>query len=272
MKKLLLLATGMLCVVGLRAADAGNVSDWKSDLSGSVAVKFETEHVERGRKFSQKAFAPSARLEYRVHDLAKAYVGVDSAIALKSHDVFVHNPVSPYIGLTYDVTDMFTVDGGYMHRFYTGAKRGDRIGKRNSNEIFLGVMADVIASPSLYCFYNFDHREFAVEGAVNHSFDLSQQVAPGLGIDVGAKIGFDTSSRPYGLTYKKLYANGKKIGKDGYCYYGLNADLVYGLGGEASAKVGVAFSGNLAKKQAWPNINSKGKEHVWFNAAVDCSF
>jgi hypothetical protein len=120
-------------------------------------------------------------------------------------------------------------------------------------------------SPSLYCYYDFGRKEIAMEGKITHTFDLSQSLIHGVTLECGAKAGYDHMSRLWGRPYDSSY------GKKSYCYYGANADLVYGLGEHVKAKVGVAYEGNSAKKVHVLNVEGK-KNSIWFNASVDCSF
>ncbi|MDR1413349.1 MAG: hypothetical protein LBI56_00185 [Puniceicoccales bacterium] len=183
----------------------------------------------------------------------------------------MHNHISPYLGITYDINDTFGVEAGYTHHSYTNVNSllSDVLGvKKGSNEVYVGVYADVLLSPSLYCFYNFDYKEVALEGKANYYFDLSEQVLSGLGIDLGAKLGYDRTSKPYGSS---IFERGDH---KGYCYYGANVDLVCALNEHAKAKIGAAVEGNSAKKDAVINIfsiNDK-KTQIWFNASVDCAF
>ena len=273
MKKLSIAAIGLLSVASLSADDAANKLAWVSELSLDTQLKFQTEHATRGRIDSRKVFAPSAELGYSAFENGRIYLGFDSAVAAKGNgreDSF-GNFVSPYIGITYDITEMFSLDAGYVHNFWTGRPAG--FPKRNTNEIYVGVMADVVASPALYGYYDFDRREIAIEGSASYFLDLSDYYT-GLGLDFGAKVGFDRAKKPYGQAY-----NRDEMGKKRYFYYGLSADVVYSMNDNAKVKVGVEFAGNSAKKNAWPNFGfangATGKGHkagVWCNASIDCSF
>jgi hypothetical protein len=291
MKKSLMLAIGLLGAVGLGGAPVEQTPDWRSDLSGDVSVGFVSEHTTRGRKDADKALVSHVNLEYRMDDLTKCYIGIDAVVeagkmnkramevtngGVKStiHPDFRLNPITPRVGITYEATDMVTVDGGYMHHIYAGSEPAMYIAKRDTSEVFLGATANVIASPSVYAFYDFGCEEFAVEGAASHSFDLSRHVTQGLGIDLGAKIGVSSAKKLLGIKDGAKYRDVAfaKDSNKAYFYYGMNADLVYGFGDCASAKVGVGFAGNTAKKEALGNAYGRRQNHVWFSAAVDCAF
>ncbi len=264
MKKLSIIATGLLSLGCLCADDNAAVKtmEWQSKLSGNVGMKFETEHVSKGRReIHDRAFVPSAEASYQLFDAAQVYVGAEAALRMQNNGI---NDVAPYIGCMYDINDMFTVDAGYTYHFYSGLYNGY---KTCSNEIYLGLLTDVMFSPSLYCEYDFDREEINIVAAAGYSFDLSQYAISGLGVDLGAKIGYDKADKPLGAKYNKA-----SDGDKDYAYYGVNADLVYSITDSAKARAGVAYEGNSAKKSSWTNALGGHKNMIWFNASVDCAF
>jgi hypothetical protein len=268
MKKLLGIAVGILSAIGLYAEDI------RSDLTIETSVSFQTERVFRGRNEFHKTLNPNARLGYFVCDGCNAYLGIDTAIST-SEETALGN-VLPYLGVLWDVDETFTLDGGYGHYFYPkmdedASPRGKI--KDGSNEIYGGVIIDVLAEPSLYVFYDFDRKEVAVEGRLFYNVDLAQYAFSGLGVNLGAKVGFDRASKPYGVAYYVSDADGNKH----YSYYGVNADLIYELNNNAKAKVGIAYEGNSSKQTSWVNGGLDPqvpghKNNFWVNASIDCSF
>jgi hypothetical protein len=269
MKKLLGIAVGVLSAVGLCAEDV------VSDLTLETNVQFQTERVFRGRNEFHKTLVSGIKVGSPVCDECSAYVGIDAWLDIAGKSAL--NRISPQIGVLWDVGEMFTLDGGYRHYFHTSMPNTVRRGqdlvslKCNSNELYGGIIVDVLLEPSLYCFYDFDRKEFAIEGRVLYNIDLSQYAFSGLGIDLGAKVGFDHSSKPYGLPHDE------SLGKKGYGYYGINADLVYELNNNARAKFGLVYEGNSAEKKSWvnngiDNVIPGYRNSLWINASVDCSF
>jgi hypothetical protein len=155
-------------------------------------------------------------------------------------------------------------------------------GKKQSHEIYAGIMADVLLSPSLYFYYDFTQEKANVDGAVHYAFDLGSCGVTGFAIDFGGKIGYTRAKKPYGIKhdtkvvffdiatqnveYKDVFA------KTCWFYAGANADLVYSLNENAKARAGVAFSYNNAKKDSWINARNHKKHNVWFSSAVEFSF
>jgi opacity protein-like surface antigen len=266
MKKLFGIAVGVLSAVSLWAAEGMD-----SDFSLDTGVQFQTEYVYRGHNELHKTFTPKIKVGYQVNDETNVYSGIGSALSIDRVNSL--SQVSPYLGVSYAVTDQYMVDAGFKYHFYTSMLK--EVAKRNSSEIYGGVIADILLEPSLYCFYDFDRREFAIEGRAGYFFDLSDTFS-GLGLHLGAKLGFDQANKPYALKLKEEDVEG--FGKKRYCYYGINADLLYELNSNAKAKIGIAYEGNSAKKDSWVNgcIDHESfpghKNSFWFNASVDCSF
>jgi hypothetical protein len=289
MKKIAVIAAGVLSLGCLGAFEM-------PVLSVDTSVKFSTEHAFRGYRKARRSFLPKVEVGLPIFEKGKAYVGVDSALALGVADAPVNqinmNEVAPYVGLSYDVTDMFALDCGYIQRFWTNvpiSSAGFTIlekcnVKTCSSEVYVGVTADVLLSPSVYLAYNFQWKEIAVEGRVAYTYDLAQFGVSGVAVELGAKVGYDKANEPYGVTSEKADeiaqqapgwsdAVGIGIGK-AHWFYGANADLVYSFNEHAKARAGVEVVGNSAKgKMAWQNgFGAHPKAMLWFNASVDCSF
>ena len=302
MKKGLAIAAGVLSLCALCADDD---SDWAADISGNASIDFQTEYAYRGRQNGKMAIVPELWIGYNATDEFQIYAGLDGVFNMKKkfgkkydftgvripdnlRDDWRHfNRISPYVGVEYKFNDMFALDAGYQHSFYTkklskGYKKvwKDAFGKepkRDTNEIYVGALIDyaindsIKLDPSLYVTYGFENKEINVEGRASCNFDLSDKVAPGVGIDVGAKLGFDHAKK-FWKTKIKSYEI-ENFGKKSYWYYGANADLVYSFNEKIRARAGVEYVGNSAKKKSWVNLfGNAHKNMVWFNAGLDCAF
>ncbi|MDR2812769.1 MAG: hypothetical protein LBB05_03230 [Puniceicoccales bacterium] len=157
-------------------------------------------------------------------------------------------------------------------------------GKKRSHEIYTGIMADVLLSPSLYFTYDFTQKKADINGAARYTFDLSSVGATGFAIDLGGEVGYTRVKKPYGINRNTqvafLILNNNKAGLDignvfektSWFYTGANADLVYSLNENAKARAGVAFSYNNASKNSWINDKNHKKHNVWFSSAIEFSF
>jgi opacity protein-like surface antigen len=298
MKKGLAIAAGVLSLCALCADDD---SDWTSDISGNASIDFQTEYAYRGRQNGKMAVVPELWIGYNATDEFQIYAGLDGVFNMKKKTAFDieddgvyvaswkhFNRVSPYVGVEYKFNDMVALDAGYQHSFYTKKLSRDfkedwedtfgQRPKRDTNEIYVGALIDyamdsVKLNPSLYVTYGFENKEINVEGRVSCNFDLSDKVAPGVGIDVGAKLGFDHAKKFWKTKIGYYDDLDRSFGKKSYWYYGANADLVYSFNEKIRAKAGIEYVGNSAKKDSWVNlVGNAHKNMVWFNAGLDCAF
>lgn len=278
MKKLAVIATGLLSLGCLGAFEV-------PALGLDTSIKFATRHIHRGRQQGEVIFAPKAEFGVSAFEGGKVYFGIDTVLGLgKKNDTSVpstRNEANPYIGISYEVTDLLTLDAGYVHHFYTNtpdsywidARQISTNAKRHSNEIFLSTVVDVILSPTLHLLYDFEGKEVNIEGRVTYAYDLSQFGASGAALELGGKVGYDRTGKPW--LQKGIDPNDQ--GSKGYFYGGLNADAIYNFNEHSKARAGVEFCGNSSKanwlKGLLTAYNPKGrKTFVWFNASVDCSF
>ena len=304
MKKGLAFTAGVLSLCALCADDD---SYWTSDISGNASLGFQTEYAYRGRHNGKMAIVPELWIGYNATDEFQIYAGLDGVFNMKKKfgikyydtgaripddlrsDWRYFNRISPYVGVEYKFNDMFALDAGYQHNFYT--KKINKVyrdlykdlygnePKRDTNEIYVGALMDyaindsIKLDPSLYVTYGFENKEINVEGRVSCNFDLSDKLAPGVGIDVGAKLGFDHAKKFWKTKIGYYDDIDGSFGKKSYWYYGANADLVYSFNEKIRVKAGVEYVGNSAKKSSWVNLfGDAHKNMVWFNAGLDCAF
>lgn len=310
MKKLLAIAGGLLAASGAYAGFE------MPALSINSNIKFETADVSEGLRSMDQNFKSTVEVGLPLFGKSDLYVGVDTTLATNRRKG-QSNEVEPYVGFSYDITDMFTLDLGYQFsrklsvkgdnneeiedeelRLANGGKVTDAIKKQarenlkdlpkaNFHKIYVGVMADIMMKPSIYFEYDTTQKKANIEGAVDYMFDLVNFGAGGLGIDVGARVGFSHCKDPDGVKREewnkmvKSNVAAKKADPDykgwidckkSWFYAGANADLVYSLNENAKARAGVAFTFNNAKKDDYKNSMNRSKHNVWFSSAMEFSF
>ncbi|MDR1595631.1 MAG: hypothetical protein LBR91_01750 [Puniceicoccales bacterium] len=252
MKKSSVILVFLIGVLTFRVASMGATG---GDFELVVGTKFATERVAHGCKICGRVIVPSVTVGYKASDELKVFLSTDVIAALEQK----YGRVSPCIGFTYEATDMLTLEAGYTRYFYLS---GDK--QKHSNEIYGGVTANVLLSPAVYSFYDFNNEDFSIETKVSHKFDLGDIVAPGVGVRIGAKVGYERARKCSG----ECIADHEK--RD-FFYYGATADIVYDINSNATARVGVAYEGNSANKNSWVNSGTT-KNFTWMNASIDCSF
>lgn len=195
---------------------------------------------------------------------------------------FSSNESSPYVGYTHNINKHFNVDLGYIAHFYSNLKKlkdilyDQGIGiYRNSNEVYLGLFAEIKLNPCLYFSYDWERREFLAEFSFGYSYDLTPYGMSGFSLEPSFNVGYDSSSRPFGLKSldetpiweKNLFSAGKD-----YIFYGCCMKAVYTFNENARVRVGVHYSGNAGSKSSWQNLFGNHKNLLAFETGVDLSF
>ncbi len=205
MKKQIVLLTAAVAV-GFGSLKAQSLDD----LSVTSTFAWESEYVFRGVKFAQNAFQPGLDIE-----LGDLYVGTWGSFA--TNDSYADgNEINFFGGYGIALDDVFSLDLGVTVYYFPPSDD-------NTTEIYAGIAADTVASPSAYIFYDFDLEALTIEGSIGHSIPLDQS----LSLDLGAFAGFVTPDEG-----------------DDYFYYGLTADVSLEVNATSSASVGVRFAGN----------------------------
>jgi hypothetical protein len=298
-KKFFSIAAGLLSA-GFLSADGGFTVP---PLSLGTHIAFDSEYVDRGARLGQQVFTPSIEVGASILDKGQLYFGNQNFLAVKSSDLNKHDF---YIGFSYDITDLFTADLGFVAHIQRNLKDAfnkealriareaagnpsltlenvttDRGGipanlagvKKRSYEIYVGLAANVLLNPSFYYNYDFTWKRHNIEGKVNYLYDLSSVGANGFAVDLSAKIGYDHTERPWGINkeFAQLINDLKKV-KKGYFYYGAGADLVYSFKENVQARAGVKYEG-LNRKEAWICEPYGGRKNlIWFSTSLDCGF
>lgn len=274
MKKLI--STIALASFGLGLGSVNAQQDVLADLSISGSFDFESQYIFRGKQRAWQSFQPGVEFGYALLG-GEAYAGVWTNQQIDNKPAILQDEVDFYVGYAFPVTDMFTLDAGFTYYWYSDQPAGAAFGpgfssgySRQNREVYVGATADVILSPALYFYYDFDQNQTVLEGSVGYSFDLGEYAGvSGVSLDLGAYYGWLNAQRTYGFT-----GNGAK---NGYMYGGATVDLVYSFSPNVSASVGARWSGNNdGKRQANQSglpINQGARENnIWFGASIGFAY
>ncbi|MDR1366425.1 MAG: hypothetical protein LBJ13_00755 [Puniceicoccales bacterium] len=124
MKKLLTITSSLL-VAGRMFAEFSTHA-----LTVDSKIEFNTARVSEGRRLGDHNFAPSVEVGVPALGVGEFYVGIDGYLIFDqqktarelSHsktDAKGRDEVAPYVGFSYDVSDMFTIDLGYTYHHYS---------------------------------------------------------------------------------------------------------------------------------------------------------
>jgi hypothetical protein len=241
-------------------------SEWQGDRKGmGLIVSFMSKDVARGHREGGSVLAVRYNSvlksmftrERKVDLCCEMEVSVDLE-SMRGGEILWNCDFVCYAPIEGVVTDI----GGVVFR---------NAGFSSSSTIWLygfyaGVMMqNVICRPSLYCLCQSYGREVALEGRIEHRWDLLPLGLHGFMLEFSGAMGYGYASKPYGLPYAHSF------GRKDYWYYGMALSLIYKLtAGEAS--IGVSYESNAASKDSWVNYGENYKNNVWFNAIVNFSF
>jgi len=261
MKKLIaiLAIAGAMGVSSLSA----QTGDSLSDLSISGTFDFETEYVFRGVQLSEASFQPSVEFGFPVLG-GDLYAGVWTNLPATQ----VANEVDIYAGYAYPVTDIITVDAGFIYYWYPNATNTNPAGNGVYAYIepYVGASFDVLLSPALYLYYSIDqagsnsYNLLTIEASIGYSFDLSEYVgAEGISFDVGGYVGYIIPD------------NSTNAGMQSAFYGGVTGDLVYAFNDNVSSSVGVRYSNYSGSGQS-AGPYAANQNNVWFGATLGFTY
>lgn len=213
-----------------------------AEFRGTLSLESET--VYRGSKIAQVSLNPNLEAAIPFY-CYRAYGGMWAILPFNNSQVDNARQVNPFVGLSWDVTDLFALDTGYIFYWFNHTKGTDPFPFINDytnrqHEVYGGITADVILSPAFYLFYNTTLAQWFFEPSIAHCFPLEEFGAKNFSIDVGAHLGwlhaskFNGDQRPAGIPSHK----------NGYVYWGTKVDLTYKIDETFSVSIGARYTGN----------------------------
>jgi conserved hypothetical protein, proteobacterial len=145
----------------------------KSDLSVTVDVTYVSDYVFRGEKLADASIQPSVEATY-----GDFYAGAWHSSELSHNDGDTETDL--YAGYGLKINDTFSVDFGVTRYTYSGGSQDD------STEVYVGVSANVLLTPSVYYYYDFDNETYTIEGSVGYSLPID---AINASLDLSGKVG-----------------------------------------------------------------------------------
>lgn len=210
--------------VSAQAAEAA-----KSDLSVTVDVTYVSDYVFRGVRLADASIQPSVEATY-----ADFYVGAwhSNAISDGSSN-FASSETDLYAGYGFKVNDQIKLDAGVTRYTYSGGSQSD------TTEVYVGASLDVLLSPSIYYYHDFDQEVNTVEASIGYSLPIDAIKAS---LDLSAKLGNVSTS-----------------GED-YTYGVLGVAIPYKLSETATLTAGVDYI--LNDSEAIANYNSSDDNEI----------
>ena len=232
-------------------------------LSVSGSFGFESQHVFRGKQFAWQSFQPGVELSYPVAG-GEVYTGVWSNQQLDNKNAAGvpggRTEVDFYAGYIYPITDTFSLDAGFTYYLFTNQPNALQRSSQ-SRELYVGLTADVLLSPSVYVYYDFDQSQTVVEASIGYTLHLDQyaDIVAGLRLEATAYAGTLSANRYLGV----------QGAKNGYNYAGASLDIVYDINENLSTYAGIRGAVN----NDGSTMNQGGREvNIWYGVGLAYAF
>lgn len=181
-KKTALVLASLVAGVSAQAEDAAK----NSGLSVTLDTTYVTDYVFRGQKLAGASIQPSVEATY-----SNLYAGIWNSSSISDNSP---SEIDFYAGYGFNLTEKLKLDAGATAYTYDGGSGNDSI------EAYVGASLDIILSPSLYYYYDFDRDVSTVEASVGYSLPIDAIKAS---LDLSAKLGWEApdsgEQRVYGV-------------------------------------------------------------------------
>ncbi len=203
MKKTILALAALAAGVSASAQEAAK----SSDLSVTVDITYVSNYVFRGGLLAENSIQPSIEATYGDFYAGVWYSDDVNAAALSETDV--------YAGYNLAINETFSADFGVTRYLYDGQSGAD------TTEVYAGLKANVLLSPSAYYYYDFDREVSSYIGSVGYSIPVEKV---GVSIDLSATYGYI------------------QIPATDYSYWGVGAAIPYKLSETAKLTAAVNYT------------------------------
>jgi uncharacterized protein (TIGR02001 family) len=187
-----------------------------SDLAVTLDVTYVSDYVFRAVKITESAVQPSIEATY-----GDFYSGLWHSNELSDDTIGgIQDETDLYAGYKLALDDTFAADFGATRYVYNGGSQID------STEIYVGLVANVLLSPSIYAYYDFDNECDTYIASVGYSLPVDAIKAS---LDFSASVGF---------------VNNYVKGGEEYVYGTAGVAVPYKLSDTATLTVGVDYITN----------------------------
>lgn len=222
MKKTILALAAL--AVGASAYAQDTATAPAKELAFTLDVTYVSDYIFRGLKTDEAAIQPSIEAAY-----GDFYAGIWHSNGISSPGMAngANSETDYYLGYGLAINDTFSADFGVTRYTYSGNGASNQA----TTEVYAGVKADVLLSPSVYYYHDFDLEVNTYIASIGHSLPIANT---GLSVDLSATYGW----------VQVPEANGGD-----YSYWGFGASVPYALSETATLTAGVNYThvdrGNL---------------------------
>lgn len=164
-----------------------------SALSVTVDVTYVSDYAFRGQKLDTASIQPSIEASY-----GDFYAGVWHTSAISGNSGATETDF--YAGYGFAINETLSLDVGVTRYTYNGGG-GLAGGTDDSTEVYVGLSADVLLSPSLYYYYDFDNEVSSYIASVGYSLPVD---AINTSLDFTGTFGFIQAPASSDYTYASV--------------------------------------------------------------------
>lgn len=188
------------------AAGASAYAQKPADVAVTLDVTYVSDYVFRGLKLADDTIQPSIEVSYN-----DFYAGVWHSNDINSS--VGSSETDYYVGYGLSLNETFSADIGVTRYTYQGSGASAFA----STEAYVGLKADVLLSPSVYYYHDFDQEVNTYIASIGHSLPIANL---GISLDLSASYGW--VQRPESVP--------AALGGGGdYSYWGVGVALPYAL-------------------------------------------
>jgi len=170
MKKTILVLAALVAGVSASAQEAVK----NNNLAVTLDVSYVSDYVFRGHQLADASIQPSVEAAY-----GDFYAGIWYSDAISQSST--GSEADFYAGYNLKLNETFSADLGVTRYTYNGGGQGD------TTEVFAGVKANVLLTPSVYYYYDFDQEISSYIGTIGHSIAVAKL---GISLDLSATYGY----------------------------------------------------------------------------------
>jgi hypothetical protein len=239
---------GIIVMILILSASAANLYAGEQKVSGSASIDMMSNYVWRGQKVSNSwVLQPSVGISYGAFS-ANIWANYDSDSKIDEgddHGEFTETDLT--LNYSYAI-DKWNLAAGYIYYALDGTN--------DTQEIYLSASYDILLSPTLTFYYDYDEGQGAfIIASIGHSFDLANDIP----LKLGASASFNIDNKIMGTD-----SEGNEFSNfyNGEITASVSIPLTKAL--SVTPKAAYSFPLSNDAKEAIKNISDDGDKDIFY--------
>jgi hypothetical protein len=239
---------GIIVMILILSASAVNLYAGEQKVSGSASIDMMSNYVWRGQKVSNSwVLQPSVGISYGAF-CANIWANYDSDSKIDEgddHGEFTETDLT--LNYSYAI-DKWNLAAGYIYYALDGTN--------DTQEIYLSASYDILLSPTLTFYYDYDEGQGAfIIASIGHSFDLAKDIS----LKLGASASFNIENKIMGTD-----SEGNEFSNfyNGELTTSVSIPLTKAL--SVTPKAAYSFPLSNDAKEAIKNISDDGDKDIFY--------